>query len=73
MRNAFTPQILVLIHQQQTAFENIVRKGEIARNKQFLLFSQCFLLKQIIVSLFVHNFAIISLLAAELEAPRISI
>ena len=25
------------------AFENIVRKGEIACNKQFLLFSQCFL------------------------------
>ena len=24
--------------QQQTAFENIVGKGEIARNKQFLLF-----------------------------------
>ena len=26
------------MHQQQTAFENIVGKGEIARNKQFLLF-----------------------------------
>ena len=25
------------------AMENIVRKGEIACNKQFLLFSQCFL------------------------------
>ena len=25
------------------SFENIVRKGEIACNKQFLLFSQCFL------------------------------
>ena len=25
------------------AVENIVRKGEIARNKQFLLFPQCFL------------------------------
>ena len=25
------------------AVENIVRKGEIACNKQFLLFSQCFL------------------------------
>ena len=24
-------------------FENIVGKGEIARNEQFLLFSQCFL------------------------------
>ena len=36
-----------LTHQQQTAFENIVGKGEIARYEQFLLFSQCFLLKQI--------------------------
>ena len=27
-----------LTHQQQTAFENFVGKGEIARNEQFLLF-----------------------------------
>ena len=27
-----------------TAVENIVRKGEITWNKQFLLFSRCFLL-----------------------------
>ena len=40
------------MHQQQTAFENIVGKGEIARNKQFLLFPQCFQLNQIIVHLF---------------------
>ena len=32
------------MHQEQTAFENIVDKEEIARNKQFLLFPQCFLL-----------------------------
>ena len=38
-----------------------------ARNKQFLLFPQCFLLKQIIISPFVQIFAIISLFAAELE------
>ena len=31
------------MHQQQTAFENIAGKGEIARNEQFLLFPQCFL------------------------------
>ena len=37
-----------LTHQQQTAFENIVGKGEIACNKQFLLFPQYFLLHQII-------------------------
>ena len=56
-----------------TAFENILGKGEIARNKQFLFFPQCFLLNQIIVSPFVHIFYIISLFAAELEDPKIGI
>ena len=51
------------------SFENIVRKEEIARNEQFLLFPQYFLLNQIIVSPFVHIFDIISLFAAELEEP----
>ena len=32
------------MHQQQTAFENSMGKKEIARNEQFLLFPQCFLL-----------------------------
>ena len=63
----------VLSHQQQTAFENIVEKEEIARYKQFLLFPQCFLLVQKIVSLFVNIFDIISLFAAELEKPKIGI
>ena len=45
-------------------------KGEIARNEQFLLFPQCFLLNQIIVSPFVHILDIISLFAAELEEPE---
>ena len=45
------------MHQQQTAFENIVEKGEIARDEQFLLFPQSFLLNQIIVSPFVHIFS----------------
>ena len=61
------------MHQQQTAFENIVGKEEIARNEQFLLFPQCFLLNQIIVSLFVYIFDIISLFAGELEEPEIGI
>ena len=62
------------MHQQQTAFENIVGKGEIAHNEQFLLFPQCFLLNQIIVSPFVHIFDIIfSLFAAEFEEPKIDI
>ena len=59
--------------QQQTAFENIVGKEEIAHNKQFLLFPQCFLLYQVIVSHFFHIFDIISLFAAELEKPKIGI
>ena len=52
--------------QQQTAFENIVGKGEIAGNEQFLLFLQCFLLEHLMVSPFVHIFAITSLFAVEL-------
>ena len=42
------------MHKQQIAFENIVGKGEIARDKQFLLFPQSFLLNQIIGFPFVH-------------------
>ena len=59
--------------QQQTAFENIVGKEEIARNEQFLLCPQCFLLSQITVSAFVDIFDIISLFAAELEEPKIGL
>ena len=54
------------MHQQQTPFENIVGKEEIAHNEQFLLFPQCFLLNQVIVSQFVHIFDIISF-SAEFE------
>ena len=63
------------MYQQQTAFENIVGKGEIVRNEQFLLFPQCFLVNQVIVFPFVHIFDIVSLLnfAAELEKPKIGI
>ena len=62
-----------MTHQQQTAFENIVGKGEIARNEQFLLFPQCFLFTQVMVSPFVHIFNIISLFAAEFEKLKIGI
>ena len=55
------------------SFENIVGKEEIARDEQFLLFPQCFLLNQKIVSPFVHIFGIISLFAAEFEEPKIGI
>ena len=61
------------MHQQQTAFENIVGKGEIAHNEQFLLFPQCFQLNQIIVYPFVHFFDIISFFAAESKKPKIGI
>ena len=61
------------MHQPQTAFEKIVGKGEIARYEQFLLFPQCFLLNQIIVSPLVHMFDIISLFTAQFEKPKIGI
>ena len=59
------------MHQQQTAFGNIEGKEEIACHEQFLLYLQCFLLCQKIVSPFVNIFDIISLLAAEWEEPKI--
>ena len=59
--------------QRQIAFENIVGKGEIAGNEQFLLFPQCFLPDQIIVSPFVHIFDIIPLFVAEFEKPKTGI
>ena len=62
-----------MTNQQQTAFENIVGKGEIARNKQFLLFPQCFVPNQMIISLIVHIFDIVSLFGAEFEKPKIGI
>ena len=46
---------------------NITGREEIARNEQFLLFPQCFLLNQIIASPFVHIFDAISLSVAEME------
>ena len=64
---------IILTHQQQTTFENIVEKGEIARYERFLLFTQSFLLNQIIVSPFVYIFDITSLFAAEFEKPKIGI
>ena len=61
-------------HQQTwAAFENIVGKGEIARNEQFLLFPQCFLLNHIIVSQFIHISDTVSLFAAELEESEIGL
>ena len=61
------------MHQQQTVFENIVGKGEIARDEQFLVLPQGFLLNQIIVYPFVSFFNIISLFAVELKEPKIGV
>ena len=61
------------MHQKETAFENVVEKGEIARSEQFLLFPQCFLFNQITVSPFVYIFYIISLFAAEYDEPKIGV
>ena len=41
-RSPFTPYILILTHQLETVLENIVGKGETARNEQFLLFRNVF-------------------------------
>ena len=60
-----------LKHQQQTAFENNVGKEEIARNEQFLLFPQCFLLNKKTVSPFISIYDITSLFAAESEKPKV--
>ena len=67
------PRIFILTHQQQTVFENIVGKGEITCNKQFLLFPQFFLLNQIIVSPFVDIADFIFSFVAEMEEPKIGI
>ena len=48
-----------------------MEKEEIARNEQFFLFPEYFLISQKIVSLFVNIFDIISLFAAQLEEPKI--
>ena len=61
------------MHQQKTAFENNVGKEEIAHNEQFLLFPQCFLPNQKIVSPIVNILDIVSLFATELQEPKIGI
>ena len=53
------------------SFENVVGKGEIARNEQFLLFPQCF---QLFWRTFRHvhqNFILSSATAFSLEASNI--
>ena len=50
-----------------------MEKEEIAHNEQFLLFPQCFLLNQKIISPLLNNYDIISVFAAELEELKIGI
>ena len=66
----FYSWILILTHQQQTALENIVGKGEIAHFEQFLLFP--------LFSTQADNYILICPyfwphIAAELEGPKIAI
>ena len=61
------------MRQQQIALENIMGKGEIAPNEQFLLFPQCFQVNQITVFPSVHIFDIITLFAVKLKEPKIGI
>ena len=63
--------LLVLTHQQQTTFENIVGKGVIARRSNFSFSHNVFKPNQIIVSPFVHIFDIIFLFGAKFEKPKI--
>ena len=53
-----TELTLYSIDTSTTDSENIVEKGEIARNEQFFLLPHCFILKQLIVFPFVHIFDI---------------
>ena len=46
-----TTQYCIFTHLAYIAVENTVRKGEIAYNKQFLLFSQCFLPYMVLLSI----------------------
>ena len=59
------------MHQQQTAFENIVGKEEIAHNEQFLSFPTMFSTKSENCILIFNIYDIISLFAAELQEPKI--
>ena len=61
------------MHQQHTAFKkNILGTEEIARNEQFLLFPQCFLLNQKTISPIVNIYNILSLFDVDLEEPKLA-
>ena len=67
----FTLEILILTHQHWTAFENIVGKGEFARNEHFLLFAHCSI--RYLYPHFGHIFDNHTFIATELEDPKVGI
>ena len=53
------------------AVENIVRKGEIAYNKKFLLFSKCFLPYMALIFSFLKHFKLLSAICFNLDQSKI--
>ena len=62
-----------MTHQQQIAFENIVGKGEITQNEQFLLFPQCLFTQSDNCIPIYPSIDTTSLFAAKLEEPKIGV
>ena len=54
-------------------WKTLWEKKKLLVNKQFFLFTKCFLLSQIIESSFIYLLDIISSFAAEFEKPKIGI
>ena len=59
------------MHYRYVTVENIVRKGEIACNKQFLLFSQCFLHYMTLIFHFKCNLKMSSAICFNLDQSKI--
>ena len=59
------------MHIRYIAVENIVRKGEIACNKQFFVFSQCFLPYIALTFLFQMHFQMSSAICFNLEESKV--
>ena len=60
------------MHQQQTAFENIEGKKEIARDKQISPFPTMYSTQSNTCTPFVHIFDIIFLFAADWKSPKLA-
>ena len=59
-------------HLQQTTFENIMAKGEIAHDEQFPLFPQCFQLYLMIKLSFMELFHIFAIIFSKSSAAELS-